>query len=420
MIRSLYSGIGGMNNFQTKLDVIGNNISNVNTFGFKKGRVTFNDLVSQQLAGASSPQEGERGGTNPRQVGLGGSTASIDNIQTQGSLQNTGRDLDMAISGDGFFQVGDGEQDYYTRAGNFYLDENGMLVNSEGLRVQGFGVDGDGAVDEAAGVGDLFIPAGEQVNPEATTEVNMRGNLNSSAEVGEERTLRFFATDPLGGEQELRIQLTKDAENEWSHQTQFLDGDGDWTDIASTASAPIDFDADDDSSLGRLPDDFNVSIDDPGGLGDQWGDAGPIALNMGSVTQFNSPSTVEVSSRNGSSDGTLESYNVSETGEINGVFSNGEVRLLGQIALVNFNNPSGLSKTGSNLYEVSNNSGEPQIGFPGVGGRGNLTGSTLEMSNVDLAEEFAEMIVSQRGFQANTRMITTSDEILQELINLKR
>ena len=445
MIRSLYSGIGGMNNFQTKLDVIGNNISNVNTFGFKKGRVTFNDLVSQQLAGASSPQEGQRGGTNPRQVGLGGSTASIDTINTQGSLQSTGRDLDMAISGDGFFQVADGGQNFYTRAGNFYLDENGMLVNADGLRLQGYGVGDDGAIDEAAGVGDLFIPAGEQVDPEATTVVNVRGNLNSDtlnntdADVDDnsaaaaptsgdpladnQRSLRFFVTDPLGGELEIRGVFTRTDSDNWDLQLQNQNEDGEWVDLGTSTGFNFEDDTD-GSARGRLPEggnSFTLEAGDLAGLGGPWtGHGDDLTIDLQNVTQFSSPSTVEVESRNGSTDGTLESYTVSETGEINGVFSNGEVRLLGQVALVNFNNPSGLAKAGSNLFEVSNNSGEPQVGLAGIGGRGTLVGATLEMSNVDLSEEFAEMIVSQRGFQANTRMITTSDEILQELINLKR
>ncbi|PYZ93140.1 flagellar basal body rod protein FlgG [Salipaludibacillus keqinensis] len=272
MIRSLYSGIGGMNNFQNKLDVIGNNIANVNTFGFKKGRATFNDLVSQQMAGASTAVDGGRGGTNPMQIGLGGGMSSVDTINTQGSLQSTGRDLDIAISGDGYFVLSeeDGGGDVYTRAGNFYLDSNGTMVNADGLRVMDVG-----------------------------------GNT---------------------------IQI----------------------EIGQPAGNP------------------------------------------------------------------LESFNISPTGEINGVFADGTVDVLSNIAIANFNNPAGLNKAGGNTYEATNNSGAPQVGLPGVEGRGNLVGSTLEMSNVDLSEEFAEMIVSQRGFQANTRMITTSDEILQELVNLKR
>lgn len=292
MLRSLYSGIGGMNNFQNKLDVIGNNISNVNTSGFKKGRTTFNDLVSQQMQGAGGANNG-RGGTNPQQIGLGGGMSTIDSITTQGSLQSTGRNLDLAISGDGYFVVQDGDQDLYTRAGNFYLDSDGLLVNGDGLSVMG----ALGAVDEG-----------------------FAGPL-----------------EPLN--------------------------------IIS----------------GGTPDQF------PGAA------VGEIAA-----------------------DATLQSFNIAPSGEINGIFSDGNTAVLGTVMMANFNNPGGLNKAGSNTYGATANSGGPQIGTAGTGGRGDLVGATLEMSNVDLSEEFAEMIVAQRGFQANTRMITTSDEILQELVNLKR
>lgn len=177
MIRSMYSGIGGMKNFQTKLDVIGNNIANVNTFGFKKGRTTFKDLVSQQLSGASNPTD-NRGGTNPRQIGLGSTLASVDTIHSQGSLQTTGRALDLGISGDGFFIVNDGNLSYYTRAGNFYLDRQGTLVTGDGLRVQGFRADANGQIDRN-NFGDLTIAAGDVFEPRATTEASFRGNLNA-------------------------------------------------------------------------------------------------------------------------------------------------------------------------------------------------------------------------------------------------
>ncbi|WP_416150945.1 flagellar hook-basal body complex protein [Salipaludibacillus sp. HK11] len=306
MIRSLYSGIGGMNNFQTKLDVIGNNIANVNTFGFKKGRATFNDMVSQQMQGAGAAIDGARGGTNPMQIGLGGSTSSIDTITTQGPPQSTGRDLDLAISGDGYFVVNDGDQNFYTRAGNFYLDENGTLVNADGLNLQGYSaavLDEDDVVLDDANLSNLFIPAGQSIE-------QMRDN-------------------PIFG---------------------------------GTFAEDVD-------------------------------DAADIFL---------------------------QSFNISDSGIITGVFSDSENRVLGQLSMATFANPDGLNKAGSNTFTPTNNSGAPQIGISGEEGRGGIIPSALEMSNVDLSEEFAEMIVAQRGFQANTRMITTSDEILQELVNLKR
>ncbi len=270
----MYSGISGMRNMQTKLDVIGNNIANVNTFGFKKGRTTFKDLVSQQIAGATGPGNG-RGGVNARQVGLGMQLASIDTIHTQGSLQNTNRELDLGISGDGYFIVRDGNTDYYTRAGNFYLDEDGNLVNSSGLHV--------------------------------------RSTNNTSIN---------FATIVGGG-------------TDWVNR--------------------------------------------------------------------------------------IESFSIGEDGSINIIDSDGDLVTTNvRIAVAKFDNPEGLQKAGDNLYTASANSGNARVTEPGSNGAGTLVAGTLEMSNVDLSEEFTEMIVAQRGFQANTRIITTSDEILQELVNLKR
>ena len=274
MIRSMYAGITGMKNFQTKLDVIGNNIANVNTFGFKKGRVTFQDLVSQQISGASAPgAQGPRGGVNPRQVGLGAQLASIDMVNTQGSLQTTGRPLDIGISGEGFFVVAEMDNGvpinyYFTRAGNFYLDQNGNLVNSQGLYV---------------------------------------------LDINEE---------------------------------------------------PI-----------------NIPLD-------------------------------------------TQSFSIASDGSVNIVNAIGELNADGppqRLGLAKFDNSEGLEKVGGNVFRATANSGQfEEIFDPGTEGVGILVAGTLEMSNVDLSEEFTEMIVAQRGFQANTRMITTSDEILQEIMQMKR
>ncbi|WP_026689894.1 flagellar hook protein FlgE [Alteribacter aurantiacus] len=417
MIRSMYAGIGGMKNFQTKLDVIGNNISNVNTHGFKKGRVTFQDLVSQQLSGAGSAGE-NRGGTNPQQVGLGSMLSSVDSVQTQGSVQSTGRDLDLAISGDGFFIAADGNQSYYTRAGNFYLDQQGRLVNADGMRIQGYPADENGVINDTQ-LGDLLIQSGGVTNPQATQNATLRGNLNAEGAVGSTRPMEFLVHDELGRTHSIRVDFTKNGVNSWeatfSREVEGDDGELEFEEFG--ASKQLDF----TSGELRLED---------GDDEDEWleemtlalGDAPAVAftLDFSRITQFASPSNVEIDEVDGNREGVLESYSIGSSGEINGVFSNGEVRLLGQLATANFNNPAGLTKSGSNMFQASNNSGNPQVGAPGLGGRGELMVSGLEMSNVDLSEEFAEMIVSQRGFQANTRMITTSDELLQELVNLKR
>ena len=276
MIRSMYSGISGLKNFQTKMDVIGNNIANVNTYGFKKGRTVFKDLISQTTSGASGGTA-TRGGVNAKQVGLGSQLASIDTIHSGGSLQSTGNTLDLAISGDGFFQLADGTggsatnvptgystSKLYSRAGNFYLDSLGALVNGEGKY------------------------------------------------------------------------------------------------LVSVSGTPL-----------KIPTD-------------------------------------------------AQSMSIGQDGTVNYVDAAGTLTSAGQIQLAKFPNNGGLTKSGSNYFEQSASSGAPVLNAPLAGGTGSINSGFLEMSNVDLSEEFTDMIVAQRGFQANTRIITTSDSILEELINLKR
>lgn len=307
MLRSLYSGVSGMKNFQTKLDVIGNNIANVNTYGFKKGRVTYKDLMSQQMAGASA-STANTSGMNAKQVGLGSALSSIDTIHTGGANQSTGRTLDLALAGDGFFAVGTikGSVDFatnkingpiedavdlsYTRAGNFYLDDQGYLVTADGYYLIG--------------------EAGQKTNTGFGT-----GTSNSAG----------------------LIQIPLDA----------------------------------------------------------------------------------------------KSFNIGPDGTVSFVDSGGQLRVSGQIRVANFANDGGLEKVGGNLYKESSNSGTidknnnntwelAELDIPGQNGSATIMTGFLEMSNVDLAEEFTDMIVAQRGFQSNTKVITTSDEILQELMNLKR
>lgn len=331
MLRSMYSGISGLRNSQTKLDVVGNNIANVNTYGFKKGRITFKDMVSQNMAGATGSSivmdANNRGvgGTNPRQVGLGAQIASIDTITTQGNLQTTNRTLDLSISGDGYFTVTDGgNTPYYTRAGNFYLDADGNLVSSEGYSLIGRMAIGER--DQTTGVSDgdpntnAFDPTNDNPNDEPITDGNRK--LFIPSEVS---------------------------------KAQVVAADG------------------------------KVS----------YNDVDPAIK--------------------------LKSFSIGQDGSINAIYEGDkQPRKIGQIQVTKFTNTEGLEKVGGNLYTVSANSGDPQEVWPRSGGSGSVVSGTLEMSNVDLSEEFTEMIVGQRSFQANSRIITTSDEILQELVNLKR
>ena len=284
MLRSLYSGISGLISHQTRMDVVGNNIANVNTVGYKASRVTFQDIYSQTIQPASSPSA-TTAGVDPQQVGLGVTIGSIDVLHTRGATEYTGSPLDLSIDGDGFFVVSDGSHDFYTRAGNFYLDANNNLVTSSGLFVKGWN------------------------NPVATNPTST-------------------ATQP------------------------------------ATPTQPLD----------------NIQI----------------------ASGYNNVS-------------------ISSMGEVIGVnTTTGDKEVIARLSLAEFNNQAALEKVGESIYAANNNTGAPTLVFPGDNSAASLNPSSLEMSNVDLAREFTEMIVTQRGFQANSRVITTSDQILEELVNLKR
>ncbi|HET7579069.1 MAG TPA: flagellar hook protein FlgE [Bacillales bacterium] len=420
MLRSMYSGISGLKSFQNKLDVIGNNIANVNTYGYKKSRVTFQDLVSQEMAGASSPSI-NKGGTNPKQVGLGTSIGSIDTVHTQGSLQTTGRPLDLAISGEGLFIVNQGSQNFYTRAGNFYIDQGGMLVNANGMRVMGYGIDNSGAIDTAGGLQQLHISDNVIHQPE-TDSMTMVGNLDASQFIkngtiqnGGSVTVPFKIFDAKGVEHQANltfdspvISSTKNASGEkYVEKLNFtIDGGGSGTPQTGTVTFKPDGTID-SYQLDTDPATFTYN--------NQKVQITEQDLDFSGLTLSNSAGTADVIGDVAK----LTGYQIGSSGEISAILSNGDVQMLGQIALAGFNNPGGLEKAGNNLYSPTNNSGNPEVEVPGDG-LGSLRAGMLEMSNVDLATAFTEMIVAERGFQANTKIITTSDEILQDLVNLKR
>lgn len=404
MMRSLFSGVSGLKNHQTRMDVIGNNIANVNTVAFKAGRVNFEDILSQTVEGARSPQAGGMGGVNPKQVGLGMGISSIDTLFTPGSLQSTDNPTDFAVQGEGFFIVSDGSQVYYTRDGAFKTSADGALVNSNGFRLQGWMADTDGNIDSTQALQNITIPVGAQMKPKATTQIALEGNLDANAAAGSEWITSVQVYDSLGNPHNLTITFTKTAENEWGWTTD-LDG-------TSGDSGTIEFDTDGTVLSGGtgtanfilmpVAQDINLSID------------------FSQLTQFGGNPTAYINFQDGYEAGSLDMVSTDSGGVLTGIFTNGQSKALAQIALATFSNPGGLLKEGGNLYQISNNSGLPNIGTADSGGRGSIAVGKLEMSNVDLAQEFTNMIVTQRGFQANSRVITTSDEMLQDLINIKR
>ncbi len=462
MMRSLWAGVSGLTNHQTRMDVLGNNIANVNTTGFKKGRVTFQDMLSQTLSGAAKPTE-EVGGVNPQQVGLGMMVSTIDTIHIQGALQSTGVMTDVALQGNGFFILNQGEKSYYTRNGAFGLDQDGLLVNpANGMRVQGWmaqTVNGVTMINNSAEVGDLIIPVGSKDPARATTAVQFACNLDKrTPEIPEgaapETVIQgtwqttFDVFDTFGRAHKLQANFSKvvGTPNRWQVQVQVDPAAAANTNTRAQAGAAanntnaffVDFD-----NLGAL-----VGVSDAAGnavtagglqvavsydVPDTTVPAGQATvrqtfnLNLGqvgaykdAVTQFAESSSTKAIKQDGYTMGYLESFKIDQAGVITGVYSNGTNRVIGQMALASFANQGGLEKAGENVYTRSNNSGDPNVGPSGIAGKGKVIAGTLEMSNVDLAEQFVDMIVTQRGFQANSRTITTSDQMLQELLTLKR
>ncbi len=423
-MRSMFSAISGLRAHQTWMDVIGNNIANVNTTGFKVGRVRFTDILSQLVRGASGPTE-TRGGINPLQIGLGAVVGAVDTIHTQGALQLTGKPSDLAIQGDGFFVVSDGSQTLYTRDGAFDIGSDLRLVNpSNGFYVLGWQADANGNVDTAGPVGPITIPIGQQLDAVPTTQITVQGNLNANqdpAAATPHFVTKVSITDSLGKRHEFYILFDKVGTNTWNYTlqeddprtTSTTEDDPDFA-LGGTPSGTLVFDADGNLDLAAS----NISAVD---LDSTAGGASSITVtpDFSRLTQLAAPYSANAAA-NGAPAGSLTTFTVSQSGQVLGIYSNGVTKVVGQIALALFTNPGGLMKVGGNAYQPTVNSGEPIVGPADSGGRGKIASGYLEMSNVDLAQEFTSMIMAQRGFQANSRVITTSDEVLQELVNLRR
>jgi len=402
MLRSMFSAISGLRAHQTKMDVVGNNIANVNTVGYKSQTTVFEDTLSQLLRNGSAPQNGTAG-SNPAQVGLGVKLSGISTNWTQGSTQNTGRSTDFMISGDGFFMTKAGSENLYTRAGSFDFDGVGNLVTPDGGILQGWLADpATGQINNNGPVTNMAIPYGQVLAPVATTNGAAAGNLSADAAVGDSVETQINMYDELGNAHQVSYVFTKTAANTWDFD--ILDGG------TSLLASPESLDFATSSGLTPDPDLVTATA--------AWGS---VDIDLTKVTQYGGKASVTPTTPvgAGSALGTLESFALSNDGTITGVYSNGLRKPIGQLALATFANPSGLTKAGNSAYRVGDNSGNALVGTAGTGGRGTLTAGALEMSNVDLSEEFTGLIVAQRGFQANSKVITTSDEILQTLVNMK-
>jgi flagellar hook protein FlgE len=371
------------------LDVTGNNIANVNTTAFKASATQFQDTLSQMTQGAGAGSQ-LAGGTNAAQIGLGVRVAGISTNFSQGSAQATGKSTDMMISGDGFFAVQVGDETLYSRAGAFNFDSTGRLVTPDGGLVQGWTASG-GVVPVGGPVSGIVLPQNSVAAAIATTTSTVTGNLPADAAVGDVLTRDQEIYDSVGATRTLSMSFTRTAAG-WD----VVGSDG-----ASTGTTSLVY------TGGALTSGGSMSV-------------GAVTVDLTSTTGYAKLVTVAGTAQNGRSSGTLQSYSMGPDGTLVGSYSNGTTEAIARIALATFTNPGGLEKAGSSDFRTSVNSGVATLGIAGTGSLGTILSGSLEMSNVDLSQEFTNLIVAQRGFQANARIITTSDEVLQELTNLKR
>jgi flagellar hook protein FlgE len=411
MLRSMFSAISGLRAHQTKMDVTGNNIANVNTVGFKGSQTVFQDTLSQVIRAGGTPAA-DRGGTNPAQVGLGVKVAATTTNWTQGATQSTGRSTDFMIEGDGFFVTRAGTENLYTRAGSFDFDGEGKLVAPNGAILQGWMADANGVVNSNGPAGDLAVQYGQVVAPRQTTAGSVEGNLPAGAATGTSLQTNAVMYDSQGVAQKVYYNFTKAAAADtWTLDIQHENG----TNLVTGAT--VAFNSSGVMTAPAAPGTL-APFTPPAATFPGW--TGPVTIDLAGLSQFGGAANLVAPEPNGYALGSLQSFQLGNDGTITGVYSNGLMQPLGKLAIASFNNPSGLEKAGSSSFRVGVNSGVANVGVAGAGGRGQLVSGALEMSNVDLAEEFTGLIVAQRGFQANSRVITSSDEILQDLVNLKR
>ena len=491
MMRSLFSGVSGLKSHQTRMDVIGNNIANVNTIGFKSSRVTFADTLYQTQTGAAAPTD-TVGGTNPKQIGLGVGVASIDLLFNDASTQSTGKNTDLALSGNGLFVVSrdkDGKDKYYTRAGNFSFDADyNYVVPGSGYHVVGWNADDSGSIDtKSTPTGVKIKDTMRSMGAKATTLISYKGNMNSSVptivsmtdqtgavaaspahvdgttiksltlklsdgttqtvtaksnyqyKTGNSLPITTIANvyDSLGNLHKVPFLFTKVpsgalplGHDKWEVTVSpgvdsggsldpvgtcsIKEEDGSWTTVTMGAQT-LQFDQNGKYVSGSGSPTLTLT----NGAGSSGGTNTMTAtVDLTSLTQYSGSDTIKAD-YDGNAAGTLKEINTDQSGILTGTYTNGEKRSLAQIAVAQFDNAPGLTKAGANLYAESNNSGTANIKSVNALGL-TLTPSALEMSNVDIANEFADMVVTQRGFQSNSKVITVGDEMLETVINMKR
>ena len=442
MIRSFYSAVTGLAGNQTYTDVVANNLANINTVGFHRSRVDIETLISH-LKRAGTPPTEALGGINVSQVGAGMSIGSISKVFTQGALQETGRPMDVAIDGDGFMIVDDGTRTRaFTRDGQLQMDVDGNLVQAvTGYKVMGYAPAGKpgpeteaaaaagytdaqaapaaaaaaGAADEASATPPppelqaLRIPVGDK-QAVATSNLKVAGNLDVLTAAAGTTTSTVVAYDSLGAQHNISLTFTRGTlPGSWTWQPTTTDKSVSSVTADTTA---VEFDANGGLKTGGAS---VLTLQFNNGSAAQ-----SVALDFSGISQLAQPSAVSESEQDGMSQGMVTSMKFDGEGKLYALYSNGLSKEVGQLALANFVNPGGLLDVGQNNLRPWLNSGEPQLGRSGDDNFGMILPGNVEGSNVDLSTEFTQLILARRGFQANSRVVTTSDEMIQELLNMKR
>jgi flagellar hook protein FlgE len=418
MFTSFSTALSALDATSTAIDVVGNNLANMDTPGFKTSEVCFRDLVTQSLGA----------GLGDTQVGFGTGTPFTVREFTQGAIQSSAGVLDAAVQGDGFFVVHDSSgNQYYTRAGNFVTDKNGNLLTDTGDTVQGWTTidPTTGQVDTNGPIGNIVVPVGTLKAPTPTSSLTIDMNLNSAATA--DATSDFSAPmtvyDSLGTSHVLTLSFQKTGANAWSYSVSIPGSD-----LVDPTGSTI--------ATGSLTFDANGNLTDPA-------DGSPIAFTMpdladgaasgqaitwnpynsdgsGRITQFGQPSASSASEQNGAGAAQLVHVGLADGGSIVAQYSDGEQVTVGQVALASIRNPDTLIAAGNNNFQLSERTATPSIGVPGTGGRGTIAGGSVEASTVDIAQEFTNLIVYQRGYEANGKVVTTADQLSQDTINLIR
>jgi flagellar hook protein FlgE len=427
MNTAFYSGLSGLSAYSSALNIVGNNLANINTAGFKTSDVSFEDLVTRTFGGTATSGAG-----NPMQIGLGTLTNSITGVFSQGSIQTTGDATNVALEGNGFFVVGDTTEDrFYTRAGNFFLNDDGYLVNAAGKYVLGYTqTDANNNIIASGALEQINLAATQTAGPQQTSFFEIFANLDVRSAVGTEYAASTTIYDSKGAPHTITITFTHTGlvggNDQWAYDvtipgadvtggtvgTPFsldagnIDFDGTGSIIAPAADVQIAIPAFTNGADAIAAADFSWNLYDANGTG--------------IITGYPLPSSTSATNTDGYPPGNLTSLIVDASGIIQGVFTNGQVIELAQLAVGQFNNPKGLLRMGRNLYAETNASGTVSLGAADTGGRGTVIGSSLEASNVDIATEFTRMLVFERGYQANSKIITASDTITQTAIGLVR